>query len=504
MELKILLVDDEPGALRFLKHAIESRCRGWQVVALAENGRQAIQAIPTHMPDMVLTDIRMPVIDGIQLAGHIREHWPDIRTAFISGYEDFQAAREAIRYGVSDYLLKPVVPDQLVEMLTDAHTELLEQKSRQATALLSSALAGDTPDEGQLARCFHTDRFQVAAVRSGPLPSRYSARLPTGLQESAGNPGGPVEGCWTVAGRDEWERLLFCAAGEDAQPLTDLAQRLGETLPEGTLTVAVQEEPFALREAGDVAAALLRALDHSLVLGEEHLLRPAGTPPRPETSAPVDSELEQQVVHMCTGCCRTKELRELLGGLFDTWQAEHRPLHYVLRDVDRLLTAITRGLSTRRNRLPDHAQQLDSAMMLSASMEELHRRVWDIVLATLRAAEKQDAAPGSESFFEGVKAYIEQNLGDSISLQSLCAAMGISQTYMSRIFRKHTGDSFSEYLTRQRIERAKTLMEERPDLPLKAVAELVGYKDPFYFSKVFRALEGVPPSHFEARGSVKL
>jgi YesN/AraC family two-component response regulator len=170
--------------------------------------------------------------------------------------------------------------------------------------------------------------------------------------------------------------------------------------------------------------------------------------------------------------------------------------YQVYQDLDRLLGAIERALSNRKDRPPYRDQRFEDAAPPFNNMAELRDYVWKAILSLLNRAERHDDAPGSDAFFDRVKEYIGLNLAEPISLQSLCEAMGISQSYMSRIFRRRTALSFNDYLTEQRIGRAKYLIKEMPELPLKAVAELVGYKDPNYFSKVFRGAVGVPPSQF--------
>lgn len=497
MELMVLLVDDEPGALRFLAHMIASRCVGWQVMATAENGRQALAAMEASLPDMVITDIRMPVMDGIELAEQVKQRWPQVRTVVISGYEDFGAAQNAIRHGVAEYLLKPVTPAQLVAAMENARRALAEHKQQEAAAMLACAMRGEKLSVAHVKRCFGSSRFRAALVRTGTLLSRYSERHPSGQRSLEASRAAAADE-WLLVGRDEWELIVFQSGQGVAQPLEEAARAAGRRLPAGDMTIVLGQATFTLAGAPQVVQSLMRVMDKNLVLGSGQVLSDERPKTAHETAAPVDSALEQRIAGMTTGCCRTKELRELMGQLFAVWEQESRPLVYIVRDTDKLLTAIERGLYDRRSPPADHEQLLEDAVLLSRDVPALCERVWNLALSILRGAEKQDAAPGSEAFFERVSEYIEQNLSRQITLQNLCAAMGISQTYMSRIFRRRTGSSFSEFLTDRRIERAKHILREQSQLPIGTVAELVGYKDPLYFSKVFRAVEGTPPSRYAA------
>lgn len=116
--MRILLVDDEPAALRFLQNAIRFTEVPCQIIGTAEDGKEALEKIALLMPDIVLTDVKMPGMDGISLAFEIRKQYPDILTIIISGYQDFEYLKSAIQSGVADYLLKPVGIDSLKELLT--------------------------------------------------------------------------------------------------------------------------------------------------------------------------------------------------------------------------------------------------------------------------------------------------------------------------------------------------------------------------------------------------
>ena len=114
---QILLVEDEPASADYLASLIRRELSGMKVVAVAENGEEALQFIRRQPVDIVVTDIKMPVMDGLKLAEAVRTAWPMIPVVIVSGYELFDYAKTALRFGVSDYLLKPVKPRELVECL---------------------------------------------------------------------------------------------------------------------------------------------------------------------------------------------------------------------------------------------------------------------------------------------------------------------------------------------------------------------------------------------------
>ena len=108
---KVLLVDDEILIREAIRENIHWKEMGFELIADCENGREAMEVIRNNTPDLVLTDICMPYVDGIELARYIHENCPDTRTVIISGYDEFEYAKQAVRYQVMEYILKPVTPD---------------------------------------------------------------------------------------------------------------------------------------------------------------------------------------------------------------------------------------------------------------------------------------------------------------------------------------------------------------------------------------------------------
>ena len=130
---KVLLVDDEALIREAIGENIPWGELGFELVASCENGREAMEAIRAKKPDLVLTDICMPYVDGIELAKYIYENCPDTRTIIISGYDEFEYAKQAVRYQVMEYILKPITPSELTEVLLKAKGQLEEARSKRKT-----------------------------------------------------------------------------------------------------------------------------------------------------------------------------------------------------------------------------------------------------------------------------------------------------------------------------------------------------------------------------------
>ncbi|HTO21403.1 MAG TPA: AraC family transcriptional regulator, partial [Spirochaetia bacterium] len=148
---------------------------------------------------------------------------------------------------------------------------------------------------------------------------------------------------------------------------------------------------------------------------------------------------------------------------------------------------------------PDELEYLlDGLLSRASSWEEIATGAWDIVRSALgldRGEGEHDG--GAPLLHAAILRFVEQNCAEPLTLQSVCDRFRVSQTYVSRLFRRFEGVSFVEYLTRFRVQLAKRLISDHPGMPLKDVAAYAGYHDPFYFSRVFKSLTGVPPSEWK-------
>lgn len=185
---RLMIVDDEPIVRQGIRDRMDWRSLGFCVVADCQDGREAIERLGAAQPDVVLTDIYMPFVDGLKLAGHVRRECPRARVVILTGYDDFEYARSALQLNVRDYLLKPVTPSELRELFTRLRTELDEARARERDVqrmrallaenlplikgrLLSRLLSGELAPRGEAAEKlahfgirFTAERYIVAVL----------------------------------------------------------------------------------------------------------------------------------------------------------------------------------------------------------------------------------------------------------------------------------------------------------------------------------------------------
>ncbi len=500
---RLLLVEDEPSAARYLRSIIETRCTGIESVETAENGAEALAKARELLPDIVLTDIRMPVMNGIELAARLGEELPFIYTVIISGYQEFEYARRALTSGVVDYLLKPVNAKQLADLVDALNGKLARDYYEERVSLLSRARAGGAPEEWRVRRYLPFATYLTALAREGPPPGRYKTHQgATHIGQAISTSRADMErlGIWALAGRDTRELFLVTTpelgpAEAFRQWLTALPGAAGETC----VTVCLRSGSCGFAELGAAEESLRRILDRSIVLGRPQVIH--GEPRRArvtDVDPATDPALHGRIEYLLANA-RWSELEEELRHLIGAWEADQRPLLTVESGLRQIFLLLARRAPRNTLEAGEIEVLFDEAFQTATTHAELADRVWAIAARILQCTD--DSNPDAPPVLASVEAYLRANYPAPLSLPSVCESFGVSQTYLSRLMRRHLGTTFTDFLTGIRIEAAKRLIRDNPKMPLKDVAAFVGYRDQFYFSRVFKQVVGVPPSELPPEGT---
>lgn len=502
--IKIILVEDEPAAMRYLRSIIELKCSGFEIVDTAENGDEGLEKIRSLKPDIVITDIKMGAISGIELISKIKGEFPFIYSVIVSGYQDFEYAKGALKCGAVDYLLKPVNINQLISVLDSIKEKLELERSEKRVTLLRSILKGAIVDQWQVNRNLPFKYYSAAILRINGLPSRFSSKHgsiddnikleTTKLLEIKNN----NNNIWSIPGRDEHELIFFhCSEISGEGSFEKSVIDVGESLNYGYHTIVFSSKVFSLMDSPKVVLAMCRTLDNSLVMGfSQKIYENEKVKTSTEKRMILDEVLVNKINFLLSNMMYD-DLNKEFKKLFIIWEKEKRTQLWVensLRQIFYYIEKHSSYISKEENF--DMELLLEEVLYYSTTFSELFINIWSIIEKITKRAEKKNQKIGSQEFFKSTQKYVEENLSEPLSLQSVCLMFGISQTYLSRLFRKYENMTFNEYLTMKRIDKAKQLISENPKMPLKDVALFVGYSDPFYFSRVFRSLVGIPPSEY--------
>lgn len=480
---RVLVVDDEPASLKHICNIITAKCPDFVVAETARNGKMAMEKIEKQQPDILFSDVMMPIMDGIELVTEVKKRYPAVFSVIVSGYNDFKYAKGAISAGVCDYILKPVRPSDVVALMENLHRKLDEKYYERRMHFLKKISMGlECADRKEMECLFPDERYYAAIYRKNGLPARFSRSYSADMYSM------PQEKV-IIYGRDEKEALYLCPAGllngenfeEYFHKVYDRVKKDGSFF-----TAVVRKNSFRPEELTDILKELYRKLDECIVIGKSRMILLNG-----------EKDAAYQVENSCSfemlkHYVRKKDsggIRKEILRLFGEWEKQECPqiwleekIHYLLMDF------VEKGYIEKFSEFV-----LDDIFADAASMEDLAK---SILVLMVPGMDEEQVRDKREEEYREILHYLEEHMEENITVQSVCRKFAVSQTTLSKIFHKYGDCSFSNCLTKLRMEKAQKMMQQNPAVLVRDVSEKVGYSDQFYFSRVFRSLFGVSPSEY--------
>ncbi|MEK4851405.1 response regulator [Paenibacillus sp. FSL H7-0756] len=559
---RVIIVEDEFIVRYGIRSMIEWEAIGMEVTGEAGNGREALELMAAGLPDILITDIKMPVMDGIELIAEVRKLSPDLKILILSNLEDFQYAKEAIRHSVSDYIiksdmmprdfeqvllklkqgldeaLKPVLvhaaPVQAEAVAVHKESLLLELLERGAVhgleasreALVKAGLAGVPPlyllhvvpgsgselryARGAAAiRSVLAELWQDAAFGYELIPDRQGAVqliVTAGMNGQADGPA--VLGRLRSLGEELIQRLCeqygwtvtigISGPIEQWGALKDAyeeaAGAAGMKLFLGTGRVLVHGSPELLAQEGPGAQGTqLQMAQPQAQQTHIHRSHPDATQLQPQAQSLQISSLQiQSMVY----AFQSRELEAYLEQLFGqlAMRRDAELVQIITLELLMILTTLWPDVSRDAEQVLELKKQYFDELSKLETLEE--NRLWFLQAFQALISHMKEMYNSDRNSIIKATQYIQQYYHQEITLQSISRLVHLSKNYFANLFRKEVGESFLEYLTRIRIEKAMTLLTG--ELKAGDVGSLVGIQDPKYFSKVFKKITGLSPSEFRA------
>ncbi|WP_160724322.1 response regulator [Bacillus sp. USDA818B3_A] len=521
--LKVLIADDEILERKVVAKIIKGSQEEVKVIGEAQNGRIAIEMAKEYRPDIIFMDIKMPGTDGVQAVKEIRKFDKGIRFIMVSAFNTFEYAKEVMQQGVKEYILKPSSKKDLLESLQrvteeikverrqkEEHQSLRENLDRAVsiaqkewvTSLLMNQVQDMTFDEwSQLLGVEITSGYtmlftlrQSSKMEASPAEKeKWYKWLKTNLK--------------TIAAKYE----IMVGAMTDCQvPVLFLCKKFGEKNHFRTNAETMIDNLNRLYQQEDFLAEMrigighpynhaheLNYSYHEAIVALEELL---ATPNRkylffnkqgPAFEVPTDSEIIK-VEKKLLDSIRQGDVNQVML-LFDSFVSKlgtnNTRASIVKKSFEELFILISRmlhDLGITYERIPNFDESDEIRILLEKGKTHLlavvqHVQVW-----------RNNHAKG---MLQKAKDYIETHYAEAITLESAAEYVELSPFYFSKLFKDRFGMTFIDYLTEIRIKRAKAEMLDLGK-SMKEICYSVGYRDPNYFSRVFKKLTGLSPSEF--------
>jgi two-component system response regulator YesN len=542
--IKVMIVDDEILVRVGLRSTISWEEFGFTVAADAANGAQALEKFAVADPDILITDIRMPGIDGIELIKILKEKKPKLRTVILTNYDNFEYAKQALELGADEYLLKTDLDNQtllpkLQKLQADINREqeqnlqfqqlqekalrgLAYQKKHFAERLLLGKLAMEEylnfikelnlKWEGHFLQLAlikgKSHRIDLALIEA-PAVSSSSMAPPVAkpalqlIEELVEKLNGAL--VWESHRSLEWVIIYNYPSEEEAvyykQVIPFNIRQIKSCLKQYMQipTVAVFGKPISdMRQLPEAWLKLQRMSEYRYFWPDKELIFSEDIPLLlPETS-PLG--ISEQNLNQFIRRGEAAKVESVLDEIFEKTLESLAPelLRQVWRELLSEIYLLSREFELRLTDLLSSEEQERNYLDNFHSIPEIKIWLLEKFKRLMEQIQSRDAKTYSFPIRQAI-AYLEENYPQNITLDALSGHVGLSKNHLCTLFRMETGENFVDYLHRIRIERAQELLKNT-DLRISEVGLRVGYQDAKYFTKVFQKYQNCTPSEYRDQG----
>jgi two-component system, response regulator YesN len=518
---KVVVVDDEPRVRKGLASLIPQLDAEWQVVGEAKNGLEAIELVKQALPDLVITDIRMPQMNGLDLLSALKEY--PVQVVILSGYGYFEYAQTAIKFGAFDYLLKPLKPQDIQHLLE--RVKARRQAAPQADNMPSRALHvtkwwkdwllnESEEDEGEEAGSVYAERLRghipqdAASYRMLAVEiDRYDELI---LEDQWGDKQLVLFAVRNIihdmTQREEGAACLFLFANgpqlyyllTDRTDGHELAERFAREVKRWvkiSISVGVSSSAAAYDKLPQLFKQAREALRSKWIYGEGIVSDYEDDVRKGSEPFIYPSGIDEALIRAIRSEDAAHALEELKA-FVDAVRGAGIPFLLFRRYCLQLLSSVFRVVYEHKvgDMLQQAVREPGDLFHRDFTAEEYTRFMTELIQRIAQALEWSREQRHNRTLDKAID-FIRKNYDKDISLEDVAVQAQMSSSYFSTFFRQESGETFIEYLTRLRIEKAKALMMNS-QLRLYEIAQLVGYQDVKYFSRLFKRAVGVTPAEY--------
>lgn len=476
---RVMLLDDEPWELKGLKNMLPWQEHGFYVVSLLSNPLEALELLKTEHFDVLVSDIRMPGLDGISLMKKIRSFDSNLEIIFVSGYAEFEYAREALKAGAYDYLLKPVDLEATSSLLLSLKARLDEKKQTYALRLMDK-ITGERISFSELFPSVTEGFICYAVMGNESLISCLEQEFPVFLSLPYGHH------CFLCFAAKEGS---FCAEDFLKEHLPD--QALGLSLPLTGGDVLLSGGPSRLMRQA------FEAFHNSFFLPPKAEKSEYGEGTGClsvycETDGSALLELAEKI-HTLYMDKKTEELSDFLSSLPQTLCSISINLNGMVRLWNQLMLLLTDSDLYEESCLLSAEHMLESYSDINALTKKLM-----FLLENQSFSGSEQADGEGQDIYSAMIQYVNEHFREPITLQDVADCVHINFTYASKLFKKYTDTNYSKYLTELRMNLACRLLADTTKTTEEICYE-IGYKDYFYFNKTFKKYTGQTPLQYRRK-----
>jgi two-component system, response regulator YesN len=539
--LKLFIVDDEPDTREGLRYYFDWAKYGIEVIGEADDGSSALGPILKEKPDIVLSDVRMPDMDGIDMAKHIREANENIKIIFVSGYDDVGYIKSALKVEAIDYILKPVDLKELDEVVSKVVKLINEEKeARNLICEMNSKLLQSMPSL--------REKFFMTLVRDGINNEKdiekkidfLELELPNGdeycilvisiddkasvfdnlsekdkqltsfsiiniceelIQRSNGGytfENRPAEYVCILRLRCHEDEDNICY--EDKENLYSLISGIKDSLLgylKISVTIGVGLTVVGLENVFKSYSKAYDNVNQKLFLGKNKIISMDSLEVEEDYIHKFDFSNAEQLVNLIKSSDEEKLISAIDDIFKDIARYKYANTKYCLNICLQLILTASRQLMEMQINIEDaklNDNKVWEQLFKLETLEDMKTLIINYLLTISRyIAEKRNKK--SRNVIQAIKEVIHKKYNENISVNEIAKEVYLSATYLCVVFKQETGETVNDYITKVRIERAKELLKD-PRNKLYDICHGIGYTEPGYFSKIFKKHTGLSPTEY--------
>jgi two-component system response regulator YesN len=520
MVYKVFFVEDEIVTREGIRDNVDWRGNGFELCGEAPDGEMALPLLQTTKPDLLITDIKMPFMDGLQLCKVVRERLPGTKIVILSGHDEFEYAQEAIKLGVTEYLLKPVTVQDLHKVLQKVafqiDQERIEQENLQKLReqveenrtvlcekfllklIVGAVTSAEAIEQSERLGLDLVARYYVVVLirveSSAPFEQldygecQKAQRIVSDLV--ANNPD-------VFVLKKDLEEVVLLFKGNTPEYveeerdllLEQLARHAADTRCKFTIGMGTVKKRIA-----DINQSFVESLSHAQNGTSQY---------REGTEEGVDKaellKVDKSAVEDYLKCGVKEDFDDFYAFfLLPLGEAILRSSiikNYIFMDLILTTARFVNELGGDVDQVIPELDHIESVVSNVRTIEEIRTNAQQILLSALAFRDSQTSNQ-HVGMLQQAKEYIEHHYTDpNMSLNEVAARVGHSPSHFSTLFSQESGQTFKEYLTQLRIKRAKELLRTTTSKSAE-ISYQVGYNDPHYFSYVFRKRTELSPKEF--------
>jgi len=524
---RIMIVDDEVIFRDYLKSVLDWESLNFTISIEAKNGVEALELIAANQPpDIALLDITMPFMDGLQLSEQLKRLYPSIKIVLITGHNEFEYARKAVKLGVEDYILKPFSKEELLLTLVKLqqdHQRAQEEKLtlRENLELMKENFLGmlihkeTSLSEEDISRrldqfgiAMNQQYFVVACIEIDHMERNWSKASDQRLMKFA------VTNVLNEAMDDNSNHLIFngpegrivCIVEHqgnysDELPALDGYKKLNSLIKrylKFTITIGVGRSKDGFKGISDSYSEALEALRHKFVLGNDRVIAYGEQFASNDNQPFFPTEINEELLVLLR-LNSWEEVERKLDDLFQTILKRQLSIDYIYVICMGLISVNLSYFEESGHPIEDcFGDQFFpyNEIRNFETAEATFNWIKELFLKSVNYNSKHRNTRSSK-IAKAAKAYIEEHYANpDLQLEQMAKHIYINPSYLRAVFKKEIGITINDYLTQYRLQQAKQLLSNN-SMRLTEIAEKVGYNDAGYFSKSFKRFYGYSPSEYE-------